>query len=664
MRYRIGTAASTLTAGGNMANKGPKTRRPCVDLGPMGGTQEEVYDKAITLVATFAKLCNIDELEIRQDLYGYTDCESFVAANFGDPEAYLTIEHELSHCFFDTDLQLAQTFRDIAVGDLCKRAGYSSTHPDIAPYKNKVESLIHCLWNCLEDHRVRTLWEQLYPGGGALLEERWNNIAKYDLEENAKIDLISYLLRAATGVDTPAAPMEFKMCKPHLERALRMVGGRDKKTCIAATKALVDDIADELVKQAKAKAEMEQNNQGQGQQTVKIGNMIVSSRPPQGNEDSGKVGAERGKNAAQKDQMDKLLAIHRSVKPSNSSDPINNPMGGKDLEQGPSPKKVRAADISHIKQILKMAAKARKGDASAIDKLDQLKEKGMREMEAKLEKARAELAAAFSNEKDPAEAAKVEYTSAAKAAQMPFSIVENPAKLPKPSPHASRLQQHFQRIRMQKKSRLLEEGDDIDIGAFLEAKLNGDDLCEAKIFRKDTKESGLELLLLVDASGSMWGFGQQIVDQALADIQKAVNGLKVQLHVWAFSNTLYFLPKVGSIAYIGGGGTDLLPALDCAVEWALQSKSSRGIIMITDGYPTSCRNRDSTGNPQQDMANVLHTARHDGIVVSTLAVGDDPNYDTWFGKGQYGKVNTLQDLQEQLMECAKVLVENHLKKHS
>ena len=153
-----------------------------------------------------------------------------------------------------------------------------------------------------------------------------------------------------------------------------------------------------------------------------------------------------------------------------------------------------------------------------------------------------------------------------------------------------------------------------------------------------------------------------IVDEAVSDIKSATANSKVTLHLWAFSNSLYFFDEPGSIRGIGGGGTDLIPSLDCALEWASQSKSSRGIIMVTDGYPTSCRNRKSTGNPQQDMANVLQEARASGIVISILAVGGG-NYDEWFGKNNYAHVNETSDVRKALPECAKVLVEAHLKKN-
>ena len=151
-----------------------------------------------------------------------------------------------------------------------------------------------------------------------------------------------------------------------------------------------------------------------------------------------------------------------------------------------------------------------------------------------------------------------------------------------------------------------------------------------------------------------------------------------------------------SVNGTGGGGTDLIPYLDAALEWATHSKSKRGIIMLTDGYPTSCRKRKSTGNPQKDMRNVIEEARRNSIVLSILCINevvqhytDCPScgngvwanrvhtvkcscgasvtykedltvYNEWFGKGNFSVVHDKKDIAKQLPLAARALVKNHL----
>ena len=674
---------------------------PQLNLGPLSGTPEEVFEKSLTLVQIFSKLCNVDELELRHASFGHTDCSSFVAANFADPEAYLTIEHELSHVFFDSDLQLAEEFRKILVEDLMLKAGFKLTAPEMKPYKQTLEQFIHHTWNCLEDHRVRSLWEEIYPGGGYFLEMRWKNIAEYHFEESAKTDLLSYIARtAAIGKDTDGAPEVFKQCKVHIDAARAVVDKTDKKTCLAITKQLIDNISNVLLDWAKKNNQpVNQNpNTNNSYEEDLLNHAKQTGMVPPHASDMGNTPQTK------QDALGKIIQMSGACKATEgegAGDPTHNPMGGKDIIKGDGrAKRISASDIRHIKRISKMATLAAKGDNKAQKEMNKLIDKGTKDMKRKITLAKAELMRGVGTDQDPEEADKIEYLNAAKAAGIDAVVVENPKPLPKPSTGASRVKNELEKIKMMTKTRLYEEGDDIDIEAFITAKINGE-LQDAKLFTDTTKESGLELLILTDCSGSMYGNGITMVDQAMADILHATKNLKVKCHLWAFSNSLYLFTKPASVQDVGGGGTDLIPALDTALEWARQSKN-RGVIMLTDGYPTSCRNRNSTGNPRRDMYNVINEAGKEGIVLSILCINEnveewmacscgnshgwlsptnpqytchscgnviqyenktEDRYDEWFGKGNYSVVKDKKEIAKKLPLCARALVLNHLKKH-
>ena len=683
---------------------------PVQDLGPMSGTPEEVYERAITIVQVFEKLCKLEKLVLKADQYGYTDCKTFVAANFADPEAYLTVEHELSHIFFDSDLALGETFRSLIIEEMFRKAGFKLTAPEMSPYKQALDQFIHHTWNCLEDHRVRSLWEEIFPGGGYFLGERWKNIAEHCLEDSAKDSLLGYVARtAATLNDTPTAPQQFRQCKGMILKARNTVDKTDNKTCLAITKQLFELMCDAMHNWAVAnntpaspKATTHNYNEDLLNHAKQVG-MVKSTATDLSTVPPSRVEA-----------LSKIVQITGAVKGTGKTSgneneigaggPQYNPMGGKDLKEKPTKRanrntRVNASDVRKIKQISKMASKANQGDKTAQAKMEDLIKKGTSDMKKKIQEARAELGKLNGDAEENGD--KVEYETAAKAAGISSCIVDNPQPLPKPSAGAFRVKQELERIKMQRKLKMYEEGDDIDIEAYIEAMIN-DELDGSKIFRHTTEESGLELLVLTDCSGSMYGEGIRMVDQAMADIEYAVQSLKVQTHLWGFSNYLYFFTKKGSMQGVGGGGTDLIPALDTALEWARSSRSSRGIIMLTDGYPTSCRNRNSTGNPRQDMFNVLKEAQREGIVISILCINehvgeyihcescksggdyaypDKPGkcnscgaplvwenrakeeYDTWFGKGNYALVSSKQDVAKQLPLAARVLVMNHIKRH-
>lgn len=687
----------------------PDTERPypVQDLGPMTGSPEEVFEKALTLVDVFKVLCQKEELELRHDRCGYTDCETFVAANFADPEALLTVEHEISHIFFDSDLKMGTEFRKIVVDELLQQANLAANKkksPEVEAMIQALEQLVHNVWNALEDHRVRSLWEEIYPGGGYFLEVRWKNVAEHCHKESAVEDLLSYVARTAALEDDSdiSAPQMFQNCRPHIIKAKQLVHKTDKKTCLAITKQLILSIADEILDYVKKTNEPINKsplnpNQGYEENLEKHAVSLGATDPEKGL---------KGMSQPKQDGLGKVLQLSAACKKSsNSANGSFNAMGDKDIVDAPGAHKrknrVTGEATREIKRIAKMAGLAAKGDKKAQAEMERLVDKGTREMKRKIREAKAALMG-VDPDKDPEEGDKVEYLSAAKCANVPVVVVSNPPPLPKHTKGADRVRQELNRVRMAQKTKLYEEGDDLDVEAFLDAKINGE-LQNAKLFFDTTSEAGLELLILADCSGSMWPHGIAMVDQAVADIKRAVKNLKVKCHLWAFSNSLYVFPKIGSISGTGGGGTDLVPSLDAAVEWARGSKAQRGIIMLTDGYPTSCRGRNSTGVPKQDMFNVLKEAQKDGIVLSILCIDEkvqeyincrtpdcngglwipteesypcnicgatltnsgqsSAEYDSWFGKGNYALVKDKKAIAKQLPICARKLVLNHIKRN-
>jgi hypothetical protein len=220
---------------------------------------------------------------------------------------------------------------------------------------------------------------------------------------------------------------------------------------------------------------------------------------------------------------------------------------------------------------------------------------------------------------------------------------------------------------MKKRLSLAEEGDDVDVESYIEAKLNNE-LDSAKLFRREKKETGMELLLLGDLSGSMTGFGLDLLEQAMSDIVFSCTNLRVKVDFWGFSDAVFFFKKLGSPKEARGvryGCTNMVQALDVAYEWAKTSKSTRAVILMTDGMPTSLRGRRSTGDLFKDLNSVLTEMRHDGVILSILAIGPESSrqyYDIGFGPGNYGLLENILGLGKALPDTAKKLVEAHLNK--
>lgn len=242
--------------------------------------------------------------------------------------------------------------------------------------------------------------------------------------------------------------------------------------------------------------------------------------------------------------------------------------------------------------------------------------------------------------------------------------------LPKHSTSAEAVRYELQKIKSQMKHRLAEEGDDLIVEEHIDAKLNRE-LPDADIFEETIVESGFDVLLLVDVSGSMSGTGMEVVNQTVADIQYAIENTKTTLKVWGFSTQVYILDKAASLQNpnVWMGGTAMIRSLDMAYEWAKLNKSKRAILLVTDGWPSYCRARRSTGDAQKDLENVMKELEMDGIPISTVAVGGwgtyESNikmYDKIFGKGKYGYVDSVHTAGPAIVRSAQALVSAFLKR--
>lgn len=598
-----------------------KLKRPELPLGPMTGDPEYIQARAESLVETFKTMLSKD-FKLINGAQGCTDCETFIQAPLDHPEGYLITEHELSHNLFGTDLMLTTTFKAKAIERLLKRAGIISTHPDADAYKPKLDQILHMLWNVLEDHRVRWLWALLYPGGGDLLRRRWEDICQYDYDEvQCETDLITYLARRATGVETPGASDKFKECGKHMIAAKNLVEGVDAESCLAITARLIDDIADELLDKYPPSREEE------AKQKLKALMSAAAGSPPPGQ--------------GQKD----------------------NRMGESDIAQSSKAKKPTAGQMKRIQQVL--TASQDDGDEQEQSSFSALMQAGAERMEDKLEEARQAMA---SPKLSPEEEEEELLQAACRATKAAGRFVTPEIKLPAPSRSAANMKHQLMQLRMKKIRKAKEDGENLDLEAYLDARLNKE-LYEGKFFTDTVREAGFELLLLGDVSGSMLGGGMSLLEQAIADTEYACGPpLRVNLTLWTFSDITFFFKKLGSPRGARGqvsGGTNMVQALDIAYEWAKASKSTRAVILMTDGMPTSLRGRNSTGNALTDLHAVLEEMRLDGIIVSVLAIGSTAYaniYDTGFGRGKYALLSSLQDLAKALPNTASQLVAAHIKK--
>lgn len=655
-----------------------------VDLGVLGGDKEYVTQRVHDLLDTFnnilkfvltrtrttfdqqgnrVKKSEYTPLTLRytpRGMSGHTDCKTFISVPVDEYDGLLVAEHELSHILFKSDLGMLQGFQLYVIQKIFTRAGIPMASSEAALYKPGLEQCFFQCWNLLEDLRVRNHWSKIYEGSGHLLLERWKRIAASPAYDVAKDNIIAYVARTALGIDTPDCNPVFKKFDEHIKQAADTAIHTNSKGCIAITARLFQKIAEVIMQDIRDNPQGEGNGGGQGGTNLWKKTIVVLSSKSRPVNVSGMPGADDIR--------------------SNNSSPYGQQFRGRS-GRGREIKRVDTnstwTEISAMKKMVDRHAKQKSNlPPNVPTDFERLLEEGEQEMEdlvdncidAMIEEQQQRLADAVEEEEtDYKKLVNFEGAVGIKCVDVDSSQSK---PLPKHSTSAEAVRYELQKIKSQMKHRLAEEGDDLIVEEHIDAKLNRE-LPDADIFEETIVESGFDVLLLVDVSGSMSGTGMEVVNQTVADIQYAIENTKTTLKVWGFSTQVYILDKAASLQNpnVWMGGTAMIRSLDMAYEWAKLNKSKRAILLVTDGWPSYCRARRSTGDAQKDLENVMKELEMDGIPISTVAVGGwgtyESNikmYDKIFGKGKYGYVDSVHTAGPAIVRSAQALVSAFLKR--
>lgn len=650
------------------------SNRPPLDLGPMTGDPAYIRARSEDLVRTFEALLDAD-IELINDVSGWTNCHSVIAAPIDtDPEGYLVVEHELSHWLFETDLVMTTAFVDYVVSRLLNRAGYKPGTDDARPYQKHLGTIVHSLWNVLEDWRCCWLWGELYAGGAELLQQRWHDICQYDMKDVvAEKSLVSYLSRFAGGVQTPNAPQDFIDCGPAMQRALNLVEGVGPAACLGITARFIDEILDVLLDNnppPPPPPKMQGGGGGQGGQQQKKGQKQKAGGgpgrrkvPPK--KKSSPRAQQKKDHKRESQHVIKLLCklVPRSGAGSNADKPGGNGgLGENDLRPSPERKNPQLGTIKRI-----ISADDDKTDETGMSPFKFLLHDEAERMQNRLEQARQ---AMMRNHDTPEQEQAQLVLGASKLCGIQVRHVSPARPLPEPTEVAFENRRILEQLRMKKRKKRAYDGE-FDPGAFLNALGAGQ--LDQPFYRKHYRIAMFELLFLFDVSGSMTlGQALPLTERALADSVHAVKAIRSKAHMWAFSDVLYVFDEIGSVYApgIAHGCTSMVQALDVAQKWARKNVQQRAIMLVTDGWPTSCRAYKSTGNAILDLRDVLEEIRKDKVALSVLGIRNPAQaiqdattmYDTAFGEGKYGMVGSFDDLSEELPKAVRVLAEAHITK--
>ena len=202
---------------------------------PIPDSRQEAIDLLRRTHQIFCGIKGKDIALIPSNPPGRTDCESFISLPIEDPEAKLIHAHEWQHIFFHSNMRARQAFVDAYVGQLKQRV------PNEELWKNNVADFIHLFINALDDIRVCSLWELIYPLSAESVQDRWryiiSNSGRY------KRDIVMLMMALGLGLRKPTLERsEWDRYESLLLDASQKVARRGFLTCLLAARAVIDTI--------------------------------------------------------------------------------------------------------------------------------------------------------------------------------------------------------------------------------------------------------------------------------------------------------------------------------------------------------------------------------------------------------------------------------------
>ena len=613
----------------------------------MTGDPEYIRQRAEHLTRAYAGLLDVEQIQLVDSSPegGKTDCYSTIWIPMQDPEGYLVLEHELSHWLFESDCIMTGKLVQKLASRLLNNAGIKMDTDAALPYQKHLAGIIHHLWNILEDWRCCWAWTQLCEGGGTLLQQRWRDISQYDVPEEAvKKSLLSCLGCYAAGVEYPDTPQAFEDCKRPMRRAMNLVEGVDAVACLAITARLVDEIAD----------------------------AILANNPPPTQGGGGGGGPAQQRAQKQAEALHLLKQLLSMVPRTGQGSPGQQPPGGIGSNDLPRPPEKEAQKRERKEGAMVaidklLAADDKETDESGTTPFQLVLAQGADAMSDRLEEARN---AMLRRQDTPDDANAAIHLGWSQEVGIPIVHITPSRELPGPTAVGYENRRILEQLRMQKRRKKDLDGD-FNTDRFLSALGSGE--LDRPFYDKTVRVARFELLFVFDVSGSMtMGQALPLTERALADAAFAVQAIRSKAYMWGFSDVLYMFDKVGSPLTTGirYGSTCTVQALDVAHRWGKKSPQKRAVMLVTDGWPTSCRARNSTGNPLTDLHAVLSEMRADRLPLSVLGIrhagctveATVQQYDQAFGAGGYGMVGDFDELSRELPKAVRILASAHIQK--
>lgn len=203
-----------------------------------------------------------------------------------------------------------------------------------------------------------------------------------------------------------------------------------------------------------------------------------------------------------------------------------------------------------------------------------------------------------------------------------------------------RLRTLFGRVKGRAERALDSGGTEVDIEAYIERCVNGDD---RPVFRSETRGRGFKCILLVDRSGTMTGVKTEQAERAYRVLRAALKFPFVEMRAWGFNSldygrtTLYrFEPDMPCFTTPKspvGGFTPLHTGIDLAVKELRRGTERKVLFVLTDGFPEHF-NADGQAYGKKQLLDFVRQSVTQATAAHVRVVG------TFIGELEHARVST------------------------
>ena len=604
-------------------------------------THQQMVDIVQRTHQIFTGIKGKDIILLHDNPPGRTDVETFISIPIEDPESELILAHEWQHIFFKSNLRARSLFAESYTENLKKRI------PTLI--ERSMEEYIHMLVNGLDDIRVCSLWELVYPHSAEKIQDRWRRIIMGS--GRFQHDLILYLMGLGLGLEREMVRSEWTRYKSVLLDAVTKVIRRGFPTCLLSARWIIESVLVDVTAQHLAPTTYSVVPPKPVQYipsaapTTKLGNSTFQGSgqaSPTTKEENEK---QAGALAKLQNGATKVTRQSQALRPAWRFIDDYRVTGGPDPDYKGTQDMVRVAmGVSESGQV-ELVLKQSQLDIDKV--ISELKNR------TKVLTPTQRLLKGMDG--------KAIFKDIKPEDVDDLQLNESDTKL------ISTLKHSFMRLADRRTRMASDSGTTLDPQAYIDL-INGSSNTE--IFIEEENSKGFSAIILLDMSGSMKGKWATVA-RACKVITKAMDFPFSHIEVWGFTSpgdgTASILrfedPRKG---YTGKGVRDVwgLTPLHIAVEVALRKLqslpgSAQHLLLLTDGYPTHL-----TGNRFTDSVDLftevsrrINAGRKKGMNVVGLVSGDevsDEAADIMFGHRRFWY--RVPDNQEFLFEALVGLV--------